>query len=404
MKKTITSILIIVLAFTMCFGISFAFGETADPQDQNAAEPLQTEVTEPGGTTDPAEPSQPSEPGDPTQPADSTEPAQPAEPSQSAEPSQPAVTVQPAAPKTPAKQVIKSLLPGSKKLTVQWAKAADSRARYEIQICRNKKFNKGVITLTAGYSRTDITRTKLKNKKIYYVRVRTYIPYNGKNIYGAWSGVKKVKVRSTAIYKNTTIRGLPELRVLRTSDDGDLLVLVNKYYGVSKKYTPKNLVSVPSSYGTYSNIKLKKQAFDAYKTMLAAAKKEGLNFKICSAYRTYGTQKSLFFGYKKSWGLKRTYLYSAYPGRSEHHTGLAIDLLTGRNGWRLDDSFAKTRESKWVAANCAKYGFIIRYPKNKTNITGYAYEPWHLRYVGTDAAKTIMSKGITLEEYLGKLP
>lgn len=395
--------LIIALAFTMCFGISFAFGETEDTQNQNTAEPVQTEVTEPRETTEPTEPAQPSEPGDPSQPA---EPAQPAEPEQ---PAQPAVTVQPAAPKvtapkTPSKQVIKSLLPGSKKLTVQWAKAADKRARYEIQISGNKSFNKDVIKLTAGYSKTDITRTKLKNKKTYYVRVRTYIPYNGKNIYGAWSKVKSVKVRSTAIYKNKTVRGLPELRVLRSSDDGDLLVLVNKYYGVSKKYTPKNLVKVPSSYGTYSNIKLKKQAFTAYKKMLAAAKKKGLSFKICSAYRTYSTQKSLFFGYKKSWGLKRTFLYSAYPGRSEHHTGLAIDLLTGRNGWRLDDSFAKTRESKWIAANCAKYGFIIRYPKNKTNITGYAYEPWHLRYVGTDAAKAIMSKGITLEEYLGKTP
>ena len=358
MKKTFIGALILILAFTLTFGSSFAFAEGTE------------------------------EPGEPVVQDPVTE-----------EPEVPQVTLE-----KPARQVIKSLLPGSKKLTVQWTKSKYKDAEYQIQIARNKSFTKSLIKLTAKYSKTDITRKKLINGKTYYVRVRTVRKSGGQTVYGAWSKVKSVKVKSTAIYNNTSITGIPELRVRRYTDDGDLLVLVNKYYGVSSKYKPKNLVTVPSSYGTYSNIKLKKQAFTAYKKMLKAAKAQGLNFKICSAYRTYSTQKSLFFGYKRSWGLKRTFLYSAYPGRSEHHTGLAIDVLTGRNGWRMDDSFASTKESKWIKKNCAKYGFIVRYPKGKTKITGYAYEPWHLRYVGVTAAKTITSKGITLEEYLDKLP
>lgn len=359
MKRILTSALILILAFSMTVGCSFAFAEEAGDGGDTVIEP----------------------------------------PAVGEETPEPEVVLE-----KPGKQVIKSLLPGKKKLTVQWTRSKFKDASYQIQIARNKSFTKSLIKLTAKYPATDLTKTKLINGKIYYVRVRTVRSSGGKTVYGAWSKVKSVKVKSTAIYKNTSITGIPELRVRRYTDDGDLLVLVNKYYGVSSKYKPKNLVSVPSSYGTYSNIKLKKEAFTAYKKMLKAAKKQGLNFKICSAYRTYSTQKGLFNRYKKSWGLKRTFLYSAYPGRSEHHTGLALDLLTGRNGWRMDDSFAKTRESKWVAKHCAEYGFIIRYPKNKTKITGYAYEPWHLRYVGTDVAKKIMKEGITLEEYLGKLP
>ena len=90
------------------------------------------------------------------------------------------------------------------------------------------------------------------------------------------------------------------------------------------------------------------------------------------------------------------------PGKSEHHTGLAVDVTSASAGWSLTDDFANTKEGKWIKSNAHKYGFIIRYGKNKTSITGYMYEPWHLRYVGTKAASEIRDKGITLEEYLNK--
>ena len=87
--------------------------------------------------------------------------------------------------------------------------------------------------------------------------------------------------------------------------------------------------------------------------------------------------------------------FSARPGTSEHQTGLAMDV-----GW-IDDSYGDTPSGKWLAANCYKYGFIIRYPKNKESITGYKYEPWHIRYLGTDIAKDVYDSGLCLEEYLG---
>ena len=90
------------------------------------------------------------------------------------------------------------------------------------------------------------------------------------------------------------------------------------------------------------------------------------------------------------------------PGSSEHQTGLTIDVSAQSVSYRLDQSFGDTKEGKWLAKHCHEYGFIIRYPEGKTHITGYDYEPWHLRYVGVDTAKEITGSGLTLEEYLGE--
>ena len=141
-------------------------------------------------------------------------------------------------------------------------------------------------------------------------------------------------------------------------------------------------------------------AAGAVDTVVNVDKADGIRFKICSAYRTYSTQKWLYNNYLNTMGKKLRDIRSAYPGRSEHHTGYAIDLVTKSTGWTLTQDFAKTSEGKWINKHCAEYGFIIRYPKGKTDITGYDYEPWHLRYVGVDAAEEITEQGITLEEYL----
>ena len=304
----------------------------------------------------------------------------------------------------PEKQEIISILTGNHKLSIMWKKIDGDDIRYQVKIARDKHFKKDVRTITLKGSDNDYTATKLINGKRYYAKVRTYYVADGKKIYGKWSGWKSRIIKDTSIFKNTGITGVPEERYRRYEDDGDLLVLVNKYYGVSSDYKPKDMVTIPSKYTTYSNAKMKEVAYKAFKKMHKAAKEKGLNFKICSAYRTYSTQRSLFNGYMNSRGAKTAFVLSAYPGRSEHHTGLAIDLLTGRNGWAMSNSFANTKEGKWVKKHCAEYGFIVRYPDGSTNITGYGYESWHLRYVGIDAAKEIMSQGITLEEYLDKLP
>lgn len=198
-----------------------------------------------------------------------------------------------------------------------------------------------------------------------------------------------------------SIRGIPDAVDTRSSDDGDLLVVVNKYHAVLKDYKPKDLVTIDDKYGTWKNMELKSEAYEAYKKLYKDAKAQGFELKLCSAMRTYETQKTLYTNAVKNKGRETANIRSAYPGRSEHHTGLAIDVTSASMGWGLKQDFADYPDGKWVNDHCQEYGFIIRYPNGKTDITGYAYEPWHLRYVGVDAATYIMENGLTLEEYMG---
>ena len=153
---------------------------------------------------------------------------------------------------------------------------------------------------------------------------------------------------------------------------------------VNKKY------SLPSTYGGVD-----KTASNALSTLQQAAKKSGFSLPLISGYRSYSTQNTIYNNYIKKWGQEYTDTVSARPGHSEHQTGLAFDV------GKLSNSYGETKEGKWLKENCYKYGFILRYLKDKEHITGYAYEPWHIRYVGVDVATEIMQKNLTLEEYLG---
>lgn len=188
---------------------------------------------------------------------------------------------------------------------------------------------------------------------------------------------------------------------VRTADDGNLMVLVNKQYAVSRDYYPTDMVDIDGSLSTNQNLKVKREAYDAYLSMLADAKKEGLNFAICSAYRSYALQESLYNNSLAANGKEYTEKMFAYPGQSEHHTGYAIDVTSASMNWGLSQNYTDYPDGAWITKHCSEYGFIIRYPKGKEDITGYMYEPWHIRYVGVDAAKEITEQGITLEEYLG---
>ena len=213
--------------------------------------------------------------------------------------------------------------------------------------------------------------------------------------------IAKVKDMS-APWESFDMTGLPDKLDIRMSDDGDVLVLVNKLHAVSKNYKPTNMVYMDNSLTTWQNLELKSDAYEAYLKLYKDAKAEGFNLKVCSAYRTYETQKSLYTSSVNSMGKETANIRSAYRGRSEHHTGYAIDVTSESMGWGLKQNFADYPDGAWINEHCAEYGFIIRYPKDKTDITGYDYEPWHLRYVGVDVAKEITEQGITLEEYLQK--
>lgn len=149
--------------------------------------------------------------------------------------------------------------------------------------------------------------------------------------------------------------------------------------------------ALPSTYGPGVD----PEAKEALNDMFAAAKKDGLKLFICSGYRTYAYQKSLYNRYVDRDGKEKADTYSARPGHSEHQTGLAFDLN------KVDDSFDGTPEAIWIAQHAHEYGFIVRYPKGKQEITGYKYEPWHVRYIGVEKAKAVYESGLCLEEFLG---
>lgn len=174
----------------------------------------------------------------------------------------------------------------------------------------------------------------------------------------------------------------------------DDILIVNKTYYLPENYTPKD-----TNYKLQDRCVncLEKEVTEAYNEMKADASSIGLNIWLASGYRSYNYQNTLYNNYVKRDGKVAADTYSARPGHSEHQTGLAFDLNS------VDDSFANTKEGLWIKDNCHLYGFIVRYPKGKEEITGYKYEPWHLRYVGKELAKKIYNNGewLTLEEYFG---
>lgn len=186
----------------------------------------------------------------------------------------------------------------------------------------------------------------------------------------------------------------------------DVLVVVNKQRNLQPEFEPSDLTepNIPFSFPEKSPKKLmRKEAAEALEKLFAQARQENVDILGQSAYRSYATQKATFARLTKKYGgEEKANTVSAYPGQSEHQTGLAIDITSKRMGNTLEEEFGETPEGKWLAENASKYGFIIRYPKGKESITGYSYEPWHIRYVGEKIAREITEKSLTLEEYLSQ--
>lgn len=184
-------------------------------------------------------------------------------------------------------------------------------------------------------------------------------------------------------------------------------VLVNKHNKLPDTYEPADLVytDIPFVFQEMTDKrKLRAEAAAAINNLFAAANSQGISLLGVSGYRSHATQTSLFNYYVKKDGYEKARTYSALPGTSEHETGLAIDVTGGDGKCPAQDCFGGTPEANWLQEHAAEFGFIIRYPQGKEAITGYKYEPWHLRYVGKEIALEIMDKGITLEEYFGAVP
>ena len=180
-----------------------------------------------------------------------------------------------------------------------------------------------------------------------------------------------------------------------TEEPYSKIVLVNKLNRLPDDFTPLDLVVVDQKYTTYDgrSYLMDKEAHSKFTEMYDAAQKEGLTLRIVSSYRTFEYQDNLFKSYVRRNGIEYAEKYSAHPGYSEHHTGLSVDINS------VYTSFERSKEYKWLKSNAHKFGFIERYKKGQEYITGYAYEPWHYRYVGTEAAKIIFEQDITFEEY-----
>ncbi|GFZ31567.1 D-Ala-D-Ala carboxypeptidase VanY [Clostridium zeae] len=193
--------------------------------------------------------------------------------------------------------------------------------------------------------------------------------------------------------------------VNKISSEDYRLLLVNKDYPLDDTYKPDNLV-VPKvkMLGSVANEnrKLKKEAAEALANLFSDAKKEKINLIFVSGYRSFESQADVYERKVKSDGATEASKYVARQGSSEHQTGLAVDINSSPY-YDLAEDFEKTKEGKWVAENAFKYGFVIRYLKGKSDITGYNYEPWHLRYVGQENAKYMYENNLCLEEYIDKL-
>lgn len=172
----------------------------------------------------------------------------------------------------------------------------------------------------------------------------------------------------------------------------DYLVLVNKYNYLESDYEP-DIVPVDEYYGLGY---MRPDAYEDFKEMVDDARSVGANIRSVSPYRMWQSQYKLYNAYLEDDPQEVVDTYSARPGHSEHQTGLAVDVSIP--GVSLDD-FYTTEASTWVNENSYKYGFIVRYQEGKEDITGYMFEPWHIRYVGKDVAKQIYDLGITFDEY-----
>lgn len=188
----------------------------------------------------------------------------------------------------------------------------------------------------------------------------------------------------------------------RISKENPLLRLVNKDHPLPDDYQP---VLTELKGGEFSVASI---AYDDLYEMLGDARAEGLSPMVCSAYRSPASQKQLFEedvkklmrdeGLSYEAAYAQTALYTMPPGYSEHESGLALDIVAVDNQ-RLDDTQEDTPETQWLHENCWKYGFILRYPKDKVDITGISYESWHYRYVGREAAEYLKENDLTLEEF-----
>ena len=230
------------------------------------------------------------------------------------------------------------------------------------------------------------TSSKFRGKK-YYIEsnLNRYLNYYKKN--------KNLSLEKIVALVNSNADKEKYVDTTKTDTGKNEVMLVNKYYYLTEEDNPSDLVTLTSKYNSGVNSSMRKKAADAFMEMSDAASLDNIIIKNASAYRSYKYQVNLYDKYVERDGKKAADTYSTRPGFSEHQTGLSTNIN------EIDSSFENTDAFKWLDKNAYKYGFILRFPRDKEDITGYSYESWHFRYVGKDVAKRIKDEDLTLEEY-----
>lgn len=234
--------------------------------------------------------------------------------------------------------------------------------------------------------------TSLLNEKYFlYKNLDTYLTYREKESdYTLKEIVAIVNVHANNKWYNIE---------LKTNESLNELMLVNKFYALTKDYTPKNLTNIglDYSYGTEGENKLIDYAYEAFQELWDAAYKKGYYLMVTSSYRDYASQEEIYNYRKTTQGERKADETAARPGHSEHQTGLVVDMTSKTEPDA--ESFTESKAYAWLKENAYKYGYIERYPEGKTYITGYSPESWHWRYVGREAAKVMRDEDITYDEY-----
>ena len=180
----------------------------------------------------------------------------------------------------------------------------------------------------------------------------------------------------------------------------EYITLANTQNLLDEKFVPDDLVKdLKCRKISYDPIQMRQTAADALCTLFDAAEADGIYLYAHSGYRSYRTQNTMYYNRLKKNNGKDDGVV-AYPGSSDHQTGLGIDVINKAGiGKKFTEAFAETKQGKWLAENCWDYGFIIRYQKDKQDITGIIFEPWHLRYVGVQVAQYMRDANLSLEEF-----
>lgn len=207
-------------------------------------------------------------------------------------------------------------------------------------------------------------------------------------------------VTGTVAIARATATPVPRTSTAAPTPAPQPLCLVTKERGVPATYVPADLVKLPDSYCARNDVRMRREAGRAMIELIEAAKVDGYELLALSGYRSYDEQVQVLRDEARASGEENAKRQVAPPGHSEHQLGEAMDVVTAAAPFDLETDFGQQPEGRWVARRCMEFGYVLSYPKEKEAVTGYIYEPWHIRYVGKAVAAQVVASGLTLTEFL----